>query len=284
MSASISKYQRRVMPHANAILLFAVLFLAARQGFAQTGNQSTSPFTVRLMNLEAAANTTFTYNATLRNTARVPRIFQLSAQTPAGWNLSFKAEGYQVTSLQMDSAKVQDIIIELIPGADVKPGKYTIPVLALAGQDSLKLTLEAVVKGAYAIILSTPTGRLSGDVTEGRTEEIHLVVKNSGTIALDNVELSAQAPPQWEAAFSPASIARLEPGKEQQVVARLKVPDKTIAGDYVTTFTSKNANANSSAAFRVTVKTSLLTGWLGILIILAALGAVYYLIRKYGRR
>ncbi|MRG44111.1 hypothetical protein GFS24_03250 [Chitinophaga sp. SYP-B3965] len=262
------------------ILLLLTLF--SGQVMAQ---KKSPPFTARLMNIEAAANTTFTYNARLTNSAAVPHVYQLSATVPPGWNIAFKAEGYQLTSLNVDSGKTQDIIIEINPAIETKPGKYNIPVVALTGiADSSRLDLEAVVKGTYGVTLTTPSGRLSDDVTEGNRKEIHLLVKNTGTIALDNVELSAQAPPQWEATFSPSNLKRLEPGKESEIVATLKVPDKTIAGDYVTTFTVKNTNANANAVFRMTVKTSILTGWLGILIILLALGAVYYLIRKYGRR
>ncbi|WP_198674166.1 COG1470 family protein [Chitinophaga alhagiae] len=251
---------------------------------AQTNSPSSPPFTVRLMNIEAAGNATFTYNARLQNVASSPRIYQLSAAVPPGWNVSFKVEGIQVTSLSMEPQKGYDIIIDVHPAIDVKPGKYPIPVRAVASADSLKLDLEAVVKGSYGLTLTTPTGRLSADVTEGRRKEIRLQVKNTGTMVLENIDLSAQAPPQWEATFAPSAIARLDPGKDAEVTATLNVPDKTIAGDYVTNFTAKNANATSSASFRMTVKTSVLTGWLGLLVILAALGAVYYLIRKYGRR
>lgn len=264
---------------------FLLLFISlSTQGLAQTGKQSSPPFTARLINIEAAGNTTFTYNSSLRNQASVPRIYQLSATVPPGWNVSFKTEGYQVTSLNLDSGKTQDISIEINPAIDVKPGKYNIPVLAFTGQDSSRLNLEAVVKGTYSLTLSTPSGRLSDDVTEGKKKEIHLLVKNTGTIQLDNLDLSAQAPPQWEATFAPSTITHLAPGKEAEVIATLNVPNKTIAGDYVTTFTVKNTNSTSNAAFRMTVKTSALTGWLGVLIILVALYAVYYLIRKYGRR
>ena len=283
MSARNTQYPRRIM--LNPCSLFFLLFLlCSKQGMAQSGSRSGPPFTARLMNIEAAANTTFTYNTKLRNGAPLPRIYQLSANVPPGWNISFKVEGTQVTSLNIDSGKTQDINIDINPSIETKPGKYPIPVLALAGSDSIKLNLEAVVKGTYGIELTTPSGRLSDDVTEGSRKEIHLQVKNTGTIPLDNISLSAQAPPQWEVTFAPSTITSLAPGKDSEVIATLNVPDKTIAGDYVTTFSAKNTNTSSNAVFRMTVKTSVLTGWLGMLVILLALGAVYYLIRKYGRR
>ncbi|MGN6353632.1 MAG: COG1470 family protein, partial [Parafilimonas sp.] len=113
---------------------------------------------------------------------------------------------------------------------------------------------------------------------------IHLVVTNTGTIPLKEIDLSAQTPAKWQASFEPSKIAQVEPGKTADVTATLIVPDKTIAGDYVTVFTAKNSNASSDATFRMTVKTSILSGWIGIIVILLAVFLVYRLISKYGRR
>lgn len=285
MSASNNQRRRRIarnLPSLFCLFLLSVSF--TKQSTAQANKHSEPPFTARLINIEAATNTPFTYNTRLHNGAAVSRVYQLSATVPPGWNASFKVEGVQVTSLNIDSEKTQDITLEINPAIETKPGKYNIPVLAVTGADSAKLNLEAVVKGSYSVSLTTPSGRLSDEITEGNRKEIHLLVKNTGTIALDNLDLSGQAPPQWDAAFVPSTITRLEPGKDAEVTATLSVPDKTIAGDYVTNFSVKNTNASSSATFRMTVTTSVLTGWLGILVIVAALGVVYYLIRKYGRR
>lgn len=268
-----------------SFLCFCLVFLSV-YSLAQPGSKDRKgpAFTARLMNIEAAANTTFTYNASLHNKTTVSRIYEFTARLPMGWNIAFKAEGNQVSSLNIDSGRTQDITIEINPPTVAKPGKYNIPVIAMSGSDSSILNLEAVVKGVYGVQLTTITGRLSDEVTEGSHKEIHLLVKNTGSIALDNLELSAQAPTQWEAVFEPSKIVRLEPGNSADVTATLNVPGKTLAGDYVTTFTAKNLSVSSDASFRMTVRTSLLTGWLGILVILLALGAVYYLIRKYGRR
>lgn len=285
MSARNEKQRQRVTLRPYFLFYFFVLVgLMSSSLTLWADSHPKPPFTARLMNIEAAANTTFTFNTSLHNTAPVARIFELSAGLPTGWNVSFRVEGSPVTSVNIDSGRTQDIAVEIVPGQDVKPGKYAIPVLAVTGQDSARVGLEAVVKGTYGVTLTTPSGRLSDEITEGKRREIHLVVKNTGTISLDNLDLSGQAPPQWEVSFTPSTIPRLEPGKEQEITASLHVPDKTIAGDYVTNFTVKNPNSTSTAAFRMTVTTSVLTGWLGIVVILAALGVVYYLIRKYGRR
>jgi uncharacterized membrane protein len=261
-----------------AIFLFTPLF-------AQKANShQKSFFTARLMNIEATAKETFRYSTSLHNGSTQTREYDLGAMAPEGWNTAFRTEGVQVASVRVDSGKTQDISIEITASPTVKPGRYNIPIIAMSDGDTLKLELEAVVKGSYTVELTTPTGRLSDDITEGSNKVIQLTVKNTGTLPLDGMELTAESPQNWTATFEPTKIDRLDAGKTIDVKATLNVPEKTIAGDYVTRFTVKNNSANANATFRMTVKTSLLSGWVGVLVILLALWLVFYLIRKYGRR
>jgi len=269
-------------------LLFSLSLVAVQQAaYAQNPTASTngpSGFTARLVNIEAATNETFRYNTSLHNGSGKPGIFEFKTNLPIGWIISYKVDGSQVTSLNMEPGTTRDVSIEVNATASTAPGKYKIPVKAIANTDTLSLNLEAVVKGSYGITLTTPTGKLSEELTSGSHKEINLEIKNSGTLPLNDIELSSQLPTNWEASFEPAKIKQLEPGKTVTVIAKLKVPDKTIAGDYAATFTATNSNGNSQAAFRMVVTTSLLSGWIGILVILLAISLVYYLIRKYGRR
>lgn len=243
-----------------------------------------SAFTAKLVNIEAATNETFRYNTTLHNGYGKLTVFEFKTNLPAGWMISYKVDGNQVTSLNLDPGTTRDISIEINAASGTVPGKYKIPLKAIANADTLLLNLEAVVKGSYGITLTTPTGKLSEELTSGSHKEIHLEIKNSGTLPLNDIELTSQLPTNWEATFEPSKVKQLEPGKTLAVIAKLKVPDKTIAGDYAANFTATNSNGNSQVAFRMVVITSLLSGWIGILVVLLAVSLVYYLIRKYGRR
>ncbi|MBS1565192.1 MAG: hypothetical protein JST39_12435 [Bacteroidetes bacterium] len=265
--------------------VLASFFLFVYQSaFAAPVSIAKSGFTARLFNLEATSKETFRYNATVHNAAPRAVLYNFSAAAPDGWSVAFRVDGMQVTSFRADSGRTQEVSIELTPTPDAKPGKYAVPVKASSDGETLDLNLEAVIKGAYALELTTPTGLLSDEITEGSEKTIHLTIKNTGTLPLDGIELSAQSPSRWDARFEPVKIERLEPGKTTDIIARLKVPDKTIAGDYLTTFTARNSNASGNSVFRMTVTTSWLAGWMGVLIILIAAAIVYSLIKKYGRR
>lgn len=275
---------RGLSPFLFIIFISSAVSLLPLPATGNSGPGRNSSFTTRLMNLEATAKETFRFNASLTNGQNRSIIYELQAGLPAGWSSSFRIDGMPVTSFKLDSSKSQDISIELTPSPSVKPGKYAIPVKAISAQGTLELNLEAVVKGSYAVELTTPSGLLSDEITEGSRKPIYLSLKNPGTLPLDNLELSAQTPTKWNVSFEPARIDRLDPGSTINVVANVNVPDKTIAGDYMTNFTVRNNNATANSSYRLTVTTSWLAGGVGVMIILLAIGMVYFLIRKYGRR
>lgn len=243
-----------------------------------------SSFEAQLINIEQPENKPFRFSTTLYNGTSKTQIYDLDAKLPDGWHAVFKTHGSQVTSLKIDSGKKESISLELYAAHATKPTTYKVPIIAISEQDSLTLNLDAVVKGSYGIRVTTPTGRLSDEVTEGSQKEVQLVVKNTASLPLKNIELSAQTPTKWNVSFESSKIENLDPGATKTITATLKVPDKTIVGDYMTLFKVKNKNVHTKADFRITVVTSLLTGWVGILVILLAIALVYFLVRKYGRR
>ena len=136
----------------NLTIVFS-LILIAFSVFAAFARQEAggSTFTVRLMNLEAEAKDPFRFNATLRNGSGETQVYALKASVPDGWNALFRAEGSQVAGLKVEDGNTQDISIELKAAPLSTPGKYEIPVTAISDTDTLKLDLEAVVKGNHQV-------------------------------------------------------------------------------------------------------------------------------------
>jgi uncharacterized membrane protein len=235
-------------------------------------------------NMEGHAGSTFNYKATLRNRTAEKQLYSLAAEAGQGWDVQFKVDGKNVTSVSVEPNATKDIDIEINPPEKVKSGSYKIPVKAATSSTSSTLELEVVITGSYDVELGTPTGLLSTEVTAGGTRTLQLKITNTGSADLHDIELSSSAPVNWEVTFEPKKITKLEAGKSTEVTATIKADDKAIAGDYVVSMTATAPEASSEAQFRVAVKTSLLWGWLGVLIILAVIGGVYYLFRTYGRR
>jgi uncharacterized membrane protein len=141
-----------------------------------------------------------------------------------------------------------------------------------------------VITGSYKMELTTPHGLLSTSITAGDEKRIELLVKNTGSSDLADITFSSSAPANWNVIFDPKKLDKLEPGRNASVFATIKADKKAIAGDYATNLVAKTPEVTSQAAFRISVKTPMLWGWIGVLVIVVALGSVYYLFRKFGRR
>lgn len=83
--------------------------------------------------------------------------------------------------------------------------------------------------------------------------------------------------------FEPSKIDSLRAGAVANATAIMKASGKR-AGGYVTTIKASTPEVNASAQFRISVRTPMLWGWVGVLITLTAIGIVIWLFRKYGRR
>lgn len=235
-------------------------------------------------NMAGAANSSFTFNTKLRNSTDAAQAYALNAGAPPGWKVSFKASYKQVSSVNIEPGHTQDISVEVDPPDETPAGSYKIPVTASTGASSADVLLEVNITGSYGLQLTTPSGLLSANATAGGNKQLALVVKNTGSADLKNIELLSTVPPNWNVSFDPQKIDNLSAGQSAQVAATITPDDKAIVGDYMANLTAKAAEASSLAPLRISVETSMLWTWAGVLVILLALSSVYFLFRKYGRR
>ncbi len=156
--------------------------------------------------------------------------------------------------------------------------------MASTNETSSMLELDVMITGSYSMALSTPNGLLSTDITAGDSRRVPMIVTNTGSAPLQNVALHFKAPANWDITFDPKKIDKLAPGATAQVFATIKADKHAIAGDYAADITAQTPEATSKTELRISVGTSMLWGWMGVLVILIALGSVYSLFRKYGRR
>lgn len=245
---------------------------------------SETALTTDQSNMQGASTSTFTFQAKLRNQTPEQQLYSLVAEAGPGWNVLFKADYKQVTSVEIPANTTKDITVDITAPSQVQAGTYQIPISARTNFTSAMLPLEVVITGTYSMELTTPTGLLSSEITAGDEKKIELLVRNTGSSLLSGINLSASTPSNWTVTFEPKKIDKLLAGKEEQVIATIKADKKSIPGDYVLNMEAQIPETTSKAVFRMTVKTPLLWGWIGILIILTALGGVFYLFRKYGRR
>lgn len=249
----------------------------------EAGTFSTE-FTTEQPNRQGHADASFEFLTKLRNRTAEEQLYSLTAEAPRGWQVRFTANSQNVTSVQVEPNATVDVKVHIQPLTEVEAGSYTIPVRAAANATSAELELEVVVTGSYNLSLSTPSGRLSTEATAGKGKSIELQISNTGSSPLEDISLSSTNPTNWEVEFEPKDIQTLAPGESASVKAIITPDKNAIAGDYVVDIRTRAPEASSSAQFRIAVKTPILWGWIGILIIVAVGAGIFYLFRLYGRR
>ncbi len=235
-------------------------------------------------NMEGYTDSNFNYNLTLKNRTAQEQNYALRADAPQGWSVRFRVGGDYVTSVALPSNESKSINVRVTPSQKVKADTYTINVEAASGSTSGRTTLETVIKGKHDLVLTTPSGRLSTQVTAGGTNDIKLLLKNTGTVPLRDIELSSSSPVGWSVKFDDEKIPQLNAGESTTVNATISAASKAIAGDYRLKIEADTPDVSSEAAFRVTVSKSLAWSSVGIAIILFVAGGISYLFKKYGRR
>ncbi len=250
---------------------------------SEQGSLKTEFFTDQI-NLQGDSKADFRFSARLKNQTGDDQVYALQALPPAGWNVIFKPNNKQATAVEVAPNATASISIEVKPPLNVEAGTYTIPVEASNRSTSANLELEVVITGSYELDLTTPSGLLSSKITAGGKKDVELSLVNTGSVPLENIVLKAAAPAGWSVTFSPEKITQIATGERSQVYAHIKAADRAIPGDYAVTLTAQAKESTSKAAFRISVKTPLLWGWIGILIVGLTLAAIIYLFRKYGRR
>lgn len=243
-----------------------------------------SSFKVDQSSMEGTNQSTFTYSAILQNHTAKTQRYALTQRGPNGWDTQFKVNGKNVTSVNLKPNTTKTITVSAQPPKNVQEGTYHIPIHANAGNTSASTTLDAIVSGTYKMTVTTPSGNLATTITAGHKKTIQVEVKNDGSAPLRHVKLTATTPSGWSVDFSPQNITTIHAGKSQTVKATINASNKAITGDYDLNITATSDNSSNQANFRVTVKTSALWGWVGVLIILIIIGGVYTLFRRYGRR
>ncbi len=235
--------------------------------------------------LKGASDAKFSFDLTLDNQTPKDAEFSLGAEGPAGWTIDVKPTGEsQAATLNVAAGQSGQMKVDVTPRSDAPAGDYPITISAVSSASTVTADLTVEITGSYSAALSTPDQRLNADVVAGTDTEVPLVLVNTGTAPLENVQLTANAPSGWDVSFDPAGLALVAPGDTAQVTAIITPARDAVTGDYIVTIQSSSPEVQASLDLRTTVKTSMLWGTVSlglIVVVIAGLGVVF---QRFGRR
>lgn len=235
--------------------------------------------------LRGTADTDFKFNLTLHNDTPGELTFGLEANGPAGWDVTIQPTGEtRAASVTVGARGDQRLELTATPSAEAAAQSYPISVAVTAGDQQATADLAVEITGSVKMSLTTPDERLNTTANAGSARDFDVIVANQGTSPLEAVDLVGTGPSDWDITFDPPSVEQIAPGQSATVTAHITPSSNAVAGDYQVHLSASNADANESIDVRVTVETPPIWGIVGLLLVLATIGGMVLVFRRYGRR
>jgi uncharacterized membrane protein len=247
--------------------------------------------------LSSYAGTYFTYSIDLQyKGGKEPRVFDLRAKVPAGFNCSIApgyAEGTEIAAIRLDPQKTYPDTIKVTVRPYVwlvpEPGEYPVTVEVSSGTIKNSIELKAIVTAKYDLGLEPSTGRLNTSATAGKDNYFIISITNTGSADLEKVNFSSKItgnPTGWSITFAPEKLDVLPVGGTREIQVNIKPAQKTIAGDYMITMSAEPESkyAFGSLDIRLTVLTPTIWGWVGVGIVVLVIAGLAVMFMRLGRR
>jgi uncharacterized repeat protein (TIGR01451 family) len=242
--------------------------------------------TAQLPELRGTSKSSFEYTLTIKNDSGKKLTVSLAAQAPRNFDASFTEEygTQEVNAVPIDAGQSKNVKLKITPPNTAAAGNYTVTARVSAEDTSATVPLALDIIGQPRLDVSGREGLVSTRASAGQQTTVPIVITNTGTVAAEDVELSASAPSGWKITFNPKSVDRIAPAGNKEVQALITPTDKAIAGDYVATITAAARGESASADFRVTVTTSTSMGIYGVGVLCVALLVMVGAVARFGRR
>jgi uncharacterized membrane protein len=240
----------------------------------------------QLPQLRGSPRSSFDFQISVKNDSGKRLVFNLAAQAPQNFQTSF-TESYgsqELSAVPIEAGQSKDVKLHVQPPNTVAPGQYKVSMRATAEDATASTDLTVEITGQPKLDVTGANELLNTEATAGKDRAIPVVVRNTGTVPAENVELSGSGPSGWTISMEPKIIDRIAPDERKEVQAHFTPPAQAIAGDYMVTIRASARGDAASANFRTTVTTSTVWGIVGVGIIGAALLIMVGAVARFGRR
>jgi len=228
---------------------------------------------------------TFTFNVNVLNQKDQDLTYSSTAgQTPPGWTVNTSLTGSsQATSATVKAGGTSGVTVTVKAADGTEAGTYPVQIVTTVGTEQFTTDLNVEITGSYKVEFAADQVLSARGPAGGVTEQT-FTITNTGTAPVTNLVMSGTPPSGWTVKFDPTSTDSLAPDQSVTVKAQITPSGDAIAGDYNISFKATAKEANVSSDVRFTVETSILGAVIGAALIVAAVGGLYWVFRRYGRR
>ena len=243
--------------------------------------------------LEVRPENTAEFTISLKNRYDQQLKLNLKAlDKPQGWNIEFLSDTddkVRLTTLELPAKGEQKFYVKIKPSLNASDGIYPILVGAVSGDDrSVTQRLEVTVnKGLEnSQILSLYPSYSEVTLNPGGSTEISVTLRNGGDEALSDVQLEIQEVSGINTQIrSFGTIEKLEAGESRNIPVEITARADAGSGIKEIFMRAKSGDIQGEEkSVKVNVEKSGSSGIAGIGMVVLAIVALVFIIRKFGRR
>ncbi|MDJ1421603.1 MAG: NEW3 domain-containing protein [Candidatus Methanoperedens sp.] len=210
---------------------------------------------------------------------------------PEGWNVEFLSDTddkVRLTTLDLPARGEQKFNVKVKPALNASDGIYPILVGAVSEEKSVSQRLEITVnKGLErSQILSLYPSYSEVTLNPGSSTEIRVTLRNGGNEALSNVQLEIQDVSGISTQIrSFGTIEKLEAGESRSIPVEITARADAGSGIKEIFMRARSGDVQGEEkSIKVNVEKSGSSGVAGIGMVVLAVAALVFIIRKFGRR
>ncbi|MFB6100458.1 MAG: NEW3 domain-containing protein [Candidatus Nanohalobium sp.] len=226
---------------------------------------------------------------TLKNTGIVNQTFTLNASHNSSMDISYSYRDFNITTLRVNTGESVDISALFDVPEMTEPGIYNIQLNAVgknAVSESITVDIRESQSRGRQKEISIDADQSYIGIKPGEEKQVPVRVRNQGDVMLDNVEISVNAPKNWETSISRKKVPGLEQYESFRSIITVKAPVNADTGDSFleVSASSDDTSTEQPARIRMTVQKESNLRYIGLGIMILSLGGLVFVYRKLGRR
>lgn len=258
-------------------------------GVSITSTNNSVEVSVPLDSVIASLGGNIYYDVSLQNLQPENIDYKLSVTgLPEGWYfryVSARGSADEMAEAIVPASGTRNIVLQIVPPLSAQVGDYSFTAVVTT-PDGVEITEDLTLKLKGSVSMSVTTDQLAYSTSPGQSFDIRVYVTNNGQGgSLTNVYPNVEAPSGWTVNVTPTTVNSIKPGETQIYTVSVLPPANIVPNVYAVNIAVKSDQSTSATSnYQITITTSSIIPYLGGALVLAVIGGLVLMYRKYGRR
>jgi uncharacterized membrane protein len=226
---------------------------------------------------------------TLENTGIVNQTFGLNASHNSSMDVSFNFQNFNVTELKIEAGEEESINAKFNVPETAETGTYNVEMAASnekVARESITVEIRQSQESSNRREIDLSSEQSYIGLKPGEQKETSVRVRNQGNVMLDNIELSTEAPENWDVQVEREQVPSLEEYESFRSIITIEAPANAEPGDQFleVSASSDDVSTEEPERIRMTIQQQSNLRYIGLGIMGLSLAGLVLVYRKLGRR